>query len=352
MTERHHRPHRLGDLSFEQYQAALDRFDLGTFLRAEPIMAGISKRNTFVTSTKGVYVLRGNSQFPWQYPTEQYFACQLHAQTHVPVPYPYLVDLSTDIFGWSYAMMPRMAGLQLSDRIVRACLGKEEKPGIARAMGETLAQLQDLTAPCAGRYDCCTETIRPFELSQELSWPFPPEQDETGRQEERRISYSERIISRMRHLLACAASCNQHTTAADIAWVEQTIARNEEALRVPFQPCFLMEDFKEQNVVVRRESRRWRVSGVFDLTHAHYGDGEADLSRLFAMYLDEDPALAYTFLDAYRANRPPRPGFNERFALYMLHDRLQLWEFFQRLGHDYPWPEALTLQQWTAFYLS
>jgi hygromycin-B 7''-O-kinase len=72
------------------------------------------------------------------------------------------------------------------------------------------------------------------------------------------------------------------------------------------------------------------VSGVFDLMEAHFGDGEADLARPIAEYLNEDAALAGTFFAAYRAHKPLRPGFARRFPVYMLLDRAILWSFFQR----------------------
>src|SRR5687767_6422954 len=104
---------RLGILTDEQLQAALDRFELGTFIRAEPIPFGLFGQNLFVTSTKGDWVLRGCPHYDWQFPTEKFFADQLHDKTSVPVPCPYLFEPSSDIFGWGYILMPRMAGLQL-----------------------------------------------------------------------------------------------------------------------------------------------------------------------------------------------------------------------------------------------
>src|SRR5947208_2818799 len=104
---------RLGAISDDQFQAALDHFELGTFIKAEPIPFGLFGQNVFVTSTTGAYVLRGSPHFSWQFPTEQFYIQQLRERTQVPVPWPYLIDLAQDIFGWSYVLMPRLAGLQL-----------------------------------------------------------------------------------------------------------------------------------------------------------------------------------------------------------------------------------------------
>ena len=94
-----------------------------------------------------------------------------------------------------------------------------------------------------------------------------------------------------------------------------------------------------------------RVSGVFDLMEAHFGAGEADLSRTVAMYLDENPLLAQECVQAYISRKSPRPGFADRFPIYMLHDRLIIWEYFQRSGHM-PWEENLMLRDWAGPYTS
>lgn len=117
---------RLGRISDEQFQAALDRFDLGRFIRAEPIPFGVFGQNVFVTTTTGEYVLRGSPHFWWQFPTEQFYTQQFYDRTQVPVPWPYLIADSPEIFGWSYAIMPRMPGVQLSDPPIREHLGWEE----------------------------------------------------------------------------------------------------------------------------------------------------------------------------------------------------------------------------------
>src|SRR5215831_2078847 len=101
---------RLGKLSDEQLQAALKRFDLGEFVCAEPISFGLFGQNLFLTSTLGEFVLRGSPHYDWQFPAEKFFVEQLHHKTRVPVPYPYLFEPSSDIFGWGFVIMPRMPG--------------------------------------------------------------------------------------------------------------------------------------------------------------------------------------------------------------------------------------------------
>ena len=91
----------------------------------------------------------------------------------------------------------------------------------------------------------------------------------------------------------------------------------------------------------------WYVSGVFDLMGGYFGDGEADLSRQTASYLDEDPKLAREFLQAYLQDTPPRPGFDKRFPVYMLLDRAILRAYFQRSGVRW-WDDDWTFRDWAS----
>src|SRR5215207_924122 len=131
---------RLGTIEPAQFQAALDRFDLGTFVAVAPIPFGLFGQNVFVTSSRGEWVLRGCPHYGWQFPTEQFFVQLIHERTRVPVPYPYLVDRETDIFGWSSVCMPRMPGIQLADEALVAQLSSDDQLGLARAMARTLAE--------------------------------------------------------------------------------------------------------------------------------------------------------------------------------------------------------------------
>lgn len=323
---------RLGALSQAQFQAALEHFDLGAFVRAEPVPWGLFGQNVFLTSTAGEYVLRGAPHYAWQFPKERLFTHLLHQGTPVPVPWPYLVELSDALFGWSYAIMPRLSGLQLGDRELRQGLSAQDRLGIARAMGETLAHAHTLTWPCAGEYDLGTDGIRPLD-----------------------VPFDEWIIWRLRCLLEEAISLSDRTTDADVAWVEDLITQAREALAVPFEACFVMQDYKEGNVVALSQDGVWRISGLFDLMEPYFGDGEADLCRSVAVYAEEDVELARAFVRAYvagarRYGRPLRPGFAARFPIYMLLDRLIIWQYGQR--HGVWWERSLTLREWAEPYTS
>ncbi|MGH2505577.1 MAG: phosphotransferase [Ktedonobacterales bacterium] len=153
------------------------------------------------------------------------------------------------------------------------------------------------------------------------------------------------MTERVETLLTEALTYSRYTTEADSAWARALIASSHPALEVPFQPCVVMEDYQPGNVTITGASGRWRVGGVFDLMTQRFGDGEADLSRLGRMYAWEEPALAWSFIHSYRARCPSRPGFAQRFAVYMLLDSLIIWTFCLRRD-DIWWPEDYTLRAW------
>jgi hygromycin-B 7''-O-kinase len=343
---------KLGMLSDAQFQAALDRFDLGDFLIAEKIPLGVFGQNVFVTSSRGQFVLRGAPHFPWQFPTEQFYARLLHERTRVPAPWPYLIDPATDIFGWSYALMPRLPGTQLSLLEAEKKLTAQDRREIARAFGRNLALMHELSWPFAGRYDAASGKVQPFELLHELAWPFPVDHfADLAARAPGPVSYGELVPERIRHNLVLARRYSQATTEADLRWVEELLARAGVALREPFQPCFVMQDYKPDNLAILRENGQWRVSGVFDLMQPYFADGEADLTRTTFVYLNEEPELAREFIRAYSDLRTLRPGFAERFAVYMLDDLAILWEF--ALRHDQRWwPSGWTFRDWAERYVS
>ena len=339
---------RLGALRTEQLDAALARFGLGKFIRAELIPFGLFGQNVFVTSSAGEFVLRGSPHFDWQFPTERYFVDLLHEKTAVPVPSPYLIDESPEIFGWSYVLMPRMPGVQVEDPKVKASLLPADRRQMAHAMGKTLAAMHQVRSDICGRYDVASRATKPLDLAYELAYPFAPSPVDLART--RTISNRERVLGVIRRLLAKARAVNDHTTDADADWVEEVITSNEDAMRDDFRPSIVMEDFKEGNVVFEPCGGSWRVSGLFDLMGAHFGDPEADLSRTSAMYFDESPELAREFVTTHVATHSPRPGFGARFRIFMLFDRMIIWEFVQRHEGGIPF-RGITLRAWVGRYL-
>jgi hygromycin-B 7''-O-kinase len=318
---------RLGSIDDGQFRSALERLGLGEFVRAEPVAGGLFGQNVFVASTTGEYVLRGAPHYDWQLPAERFFARLLHERTRTPVPWPYFLDPDDDIFGWSYALMPRMPGLKPSDIAADEELTNDERLGMARSMGENLALMHALNWPHPGGYDLATDTIAPLEES-----------------------WTECVGAEARRWLALARRHSDRTTDADARWIEALLRSSCDALGEPFEPRFVMHDYGEHNVTFEQTDELWRVSGVFDLMEAFFGDSEMDLSRQTAFYLEEDPDLAHMFLRTYLGLLPARPGFQERFPVYMLLDRLVVWEYAQRPQQEPWWDPERTLREWAEPY--
>ncbi len=297
---------RLGVLTATQLQAALDRFDLGTLVDAQPAPGGLFGQNVLLTSTAGEYVLRGAPHYDGQFAKERFFSRLVHERTEANAPWPFLIERSPDLFGWSYALMPRLPGEHLPDPFQRA-VPLDDHIGLAWAMGEHLALMQTATWDAPGEYDHAADELAPLGL------PFP-----------------EWFVARTRAWLAQCLRASTETTPADVDWIESIIASAAEALAVPFAPVIVHTDYAEGNVVAERGGDGWRVTGVFDLGDAFVGDGEYDLARLATWYGRLSPEILHAFIEAYAARRPLRDRFATRMQLYILAERLIIWEYGQR----------------------
>ncbi len=336
---------RLGPISHDNLSRALARFELGDLIKVEPVAIGLFGQNLFVTSSAGEFVFRGAPLGSAQFPTERFFTRLLHERTSVPVPWPYRIDDSCDFFPWSYVIMPRMPGLQVTDRKVRRELTGIDLRAIARAMACNLVAMQQVTMPWCARYDPDRDVVRPVPVKDHAEWPLNKGYGEVIQPP----AHRELVTARIRRILERARSTSDRTTTADVQWAEELIERANSALELPLTPCFTMEDYKEGNVVLSRTQDGWQVSGAFDFMGCYFGDGEADLSRITAEYFDQEPELAREFLATYLQLRPTRPGFCERFALYMLLDRLIIWEYIQR--HEAEVASKMgTLRDWAERY--
>jgi hygromycin-B 7''-O-kinase len=259
-----------GDLTSQNRRRACEK----TVAPSASSGTGRFGQTCFLDSTKGRWVLRGAPLWPGQFAAERFFAEQIHRQTDVPSPWPYLEDASADTFGWPYAIMPRLPGEQLADRAWLLARRHADQVGIARALGEGLARLQAATWHRAGRYD-------------------------PGRGE---VVEEDRVAAARRDLERACRQAPEVTTAEAAAWMEAVIRDTAGAGADPRPPCLVDGDYKEDNVVVERPAGVWRLAGVFDLGLCWFGDGEAALCRQTAMYLERDPAWPRT---SCRRTGPP-----------------------------------------------
>lgn len=300
--------YRLGQITNEQLQAALDRFDLGQLLSAEAIPFGLFGQNVLLTTDRGRYVLRACSHYPWQFPKERFFAKLLHERSDVPIPWPYLVESSTSILGWDFAIMPCLPGVALTDRRMLQALSDEEQEEIARGLGRTLEGIHRVTWPIPGQYDLASDDITPLDMP-----------------------YGDWVVAQTRDWVEKARQQSDQTTDADVAWVESIIGQAGDALHVPFTPVVVHGDYAYNNALAQRTGEGWQCSGVVDLMNMYVGDGEVDLSLLSRMYVvDGRGDCAGAFLTAYLERRRPRSLFLPRFTLNVLIYLLIGWEYGQR----------------------
>ncbi len=316
--------HRLGQITNEQLQGALDRFDLGRLVSAEAIPFGLFGQNVLLATDRGRYVLRACSHYPWQFPKERFFARLLHERSDAPIPWAYVVETSPSILGWDFAIMPCLPGVALADQRMREALSDEEQQEIARELGRTLAEIHRVMWPFPGQYDLASDDITP------LTMP-----------------HSDWVVAQTRDWVEKARQQSNRTTDTDVAWVESIIGEARDALQVPFTPVAVHGDYAYNNALAQRTQDGWRCSGVVDLMNMSVGDGEMDLSLLSRMYVvDGQPDCARAFLTAYLERRKPRSLFLPRFTLHVLLYLLIGWEYGQR-HPELRWfaPEE-TLRRW------
>lgn len=312
---------RLGVLSFEQLQAALDRFGLGQLLSTEAATEGLFSQIIRLETSSGNYAFRGNPH-KGQLHAEQYFSRVLHRDTEVAVPWPYHVETDRELFGWEYAIMRWLPGIMSKEPAIWNALLPADHLGITTALGSTLARLQ---------------------VARWSEWGFLRE--ESDEIEPYPLPYLEHVNEEIETALAESLAASKETTSADARWLRGIVARQLDALAVPFEPTFVHCDYKRANTVVKKDANGfWHVSGVFDLQEAHAGDGELDLSRAASELAGIDPGLARAFVDAYVEQRPPRDGFRDRYNIYMIRDRLGIWRYGQ--CNKVWFPAGLKLRQW------
>lgn len=296
---------RLGHLTQDQLQSALDRFDLGALVDVQPVTSGLFGQNVFLTTKSSQWVFRGAPLMPWQFAMEQYFADQIRRNTNAPVPWPYYVEMSKDLFGWEYALMPRLPGTSPNE--LRNQLELRDFCEIAHVTGQGLAELQRLKVPTWGEYDPAKEKALPSDLS-----------------------FSDGVAQTLDDWLSKTLEIPDALDKADLALVAEIHKDAGRSLAGPFEPTIVHHDYKEGNILVRAEQGGWQLSGIFDLMTCTYGDGEQDLPRMTGELASIDHSVAQAFISAYRKRTPLRQGYEERFRFYTLIDRMIIWEHARR----------------------
>lgn len=318
---------KLGVITDKQVQQMLDRFNLGKLISFTKTSKGVGNQTMFVNSSSGEYVLKGNPLYESQFIEEKFYIDHLHEITKLPVPFPYRLDEQDDIFGWNYAVMPRLPGRHFNDPDFQVKLNVDDKKRIAELLVECLCELHHWTAEFYGEFDPTYQHhIRPFEGS-----------------------YKAWLFHRIRYWLADAKKYSE-ITARDVAWVEDLLLRSEEAFHNLRSSSFVMGDFKADNILIRKTSKGWKLSGIFDFTTGYFGDGVADLPRIVAMYQENgDEEVSRHFISEYFNRAANQEGFKERFKVHMLHQRILDWGCAKAIN-DVTWDDNLSFSQWAEAY--
>lgn len=292
---------RLGVIDPDQLQSVADEFGLGRVIAAEPAQGGLFGQIVLISTTTGEYAMRGNPHGHAQLTKERLVARLIHEQSSLTAPWPYQVSENTDLFGWTYAVMPRLPGTTGSD--LWKISNPDQRIALARACGEALAQLHETTSPFFGPYDAQLDAFT--EVADFPNW----------------------VIQRLDDCRVSCRAVNALSLDAE-RFIDGVIQECVGALAEPFLPALVHHDFRLGNLNLAEVRSGFAVSGVFDLLESYFADGEEDLVRMLRdLQTDEQRE---TFIHAYTAHRPLRPGAAQRLALYALADWMIIWDYGHR----------------------
>lgn len=320
---------QLGHVTDEQLHSMLNRFNLGTLISVQKTSKGVGNQTLFVDTDSGRYVLKGNPLYTEQLIEEKFYVEHLLKYTSLPVSSPYLVDESVDIFGWSYAIMPRLEGVHMNDPFYRAELSGADRREIASMSAMILNEMHTWKVEQYGELDPMTGTIRPFEGS-----------------------YKKWLYNRIGFWLEDAKQYSV-ISPSDMKWVKEVMSDSEEAFDRLCTPTFVMGDFKADNMLFQYDKTllEWRVSGIFDFTTGYFGDGAADLPKMVIMYLElGEQEAAQHFIETYVQGSADKSFFAERFRVHMLHQCILNWGCAHAIG-QVTWDPELPFSEWAKMYV-
>ncbi|QJC53484.1 aminoglycoside phosphotransferase family protein [Paenibacillus albicereus] len=309
---------RLGETNGEQLQRMLDRHGLGRLLAWSRTGQGAMNQTLRIETDTGAYIFKGNPLYPGQLEEERWFSEQLATRTKLPLPVPYVMDERTDLFGWSYAIMPCLPGRHLGD------LPDDGGEAGAQAAAEALRQIHAWTEPAFGEYDPRNGRIVPFEGGY-FSW----------------------LSHRVLYWLKDAARFSD-IGAEDEAWAEGVLRQAELGFAKLQRASMCMGDFKPGNFLLEDEPGGMRLSGLFDLTNGYFGDPLADLPKLLVYYRSRGRHdRAARFLRACTEGMEADRGWEARLAVHLLHQNVLDWGCLKAMGAA-DWPEERTFRDWAA----
>ncbi len=87
---------------------------------------------------------------------------------------------------------------------------------------------------------------------------------------------------------------------------------------------------------------------MIDWHTAEAGHPESDLARAIATDAQYRLGGREAFLKGYRSLQPEQPGFQARLPVFMLWERLLIWEYWQR---NKGFKEGVGMRQWMEPYV-
>ena len=316
---------KFGDVTAAQVQSALDRQGLGALTGYEATGKGTGGQTMFIRSTQGEYVLKGNPLYEGQLEEEKNFFTEIRERTGLPVPDPYLIERDEELFGWPYAIMPRLPGSHLGELEERGDLDADGRIQIAELLTDTLLRMHEWRTGIAGEWNPASRGISRFKAP---------------------------IGSGCPHSIL-AEGCGELfvVTREDWEWVEELLAASAAAFNAFEDPVFVMGDFKADNLLLLHDGERWRISGLFDFTTGYFGDGAADLPKLASMYSGRgERELAKRFILAYKDGLADKRQFDIRLQVHMLHQKVLDWGCAYAIG-AVDWNREWTFRQWASAYV-
>jgi len=314
---------KLGVINDNQLQSTLEKFNLGRLISSEITANGAMGQTIFVSSTEGDFVLKGNPLYDGQLLEEKFFIENIHKRTKVTVPVPYIIDHSGDIFGWSYAIMPRLPGEHLN-----SCnFSIDEKYAVAELIAGTLSEFHTWKVTAFGDLNTDNFTITPF-----------------------KESYKQWLFNRIMFWLEDAKKYSE-ITVEDINWVQDLLEQSNDALEKFHTPTFVMGDFKPGNFLIHAEEGKLQIGGVFDFTNSYFADPISDLIKMVTYYIDANERdFAKHLIKVYFGELEEEiETVIKRMKVHMLHQRVLDWGCAKAMNMV-TWNDDLPFYKWVELY--
>lgn len=217
----------------------------------------------------------------------------------VPVPDALLVEPDTGRFAYPYIVLSWLEGTPLIDALTD--LAPDEAPGLAAALGETAARIGSFTF------------AEPGFLAPDLSISEPL------------VIGPEGLRHYLREMLIDGRAGERLGPALTGRLLERIDDCADELAPLAGQRSLIHADYKDGNILVRREPGGWRVTGVLDWEFAFVGPGVFDLGMLLRREDTLPPGFASACVAAYRAHGGFAPPGWRRMTLLL--DLINLCDF-------------------------